>query len=104
MRTTQQPNIKWVYAIGVPTVLAIAALFASTIWVIGYYVYVNYLAVKPTPEPIVQADPSRSALEMKHRELLKKAGFRNDVNLGAVTTPALKRANHELEKALRSGK
>lgn len=105
MRTIKSSaiDLKLVYAVGIPVLVAIAALLGSTVWVIGYYLYSNYLVEKPIPETVTKPDPTRPQLESRHRELLKKAGFRDDVNLKSVSTATLKQRNFELEIALRSG-
>lgn len=105
MRTTKSSaiDLRLVYAVGIPTLIAIAALFGSTLWIIGYYFYSIYLTEKPAPELVQKPDPTRPQLELRHRELLKKAGFRNDANLKSVPTATLKQRNFELETALRSG-
>ena len=101
MRTTQQPNINLVYAIGIPTVIAFGALVISSIYLIGFWLYSTYLEPKT---PIVEVSQSRKELEAKHRELLAKSGFKDDVNLKSVSDEALKTANRKLETALRAGK
>lgn len=93
--TRRQHNLNHVRAIGIPLVIAIGSCFVSIIWIAGNWAYSTYLIPK---------SESRKELEVKHRELLNKSGFRNDVNLKSISDETLKSVNHKLEKALRAGK
>tara|TARA_R110000868_G_scaffold61920_1_gene187688 strand:- start:1139 stop:1378 length:240 start_codon:yes stop_codon:yes gene_type:complete len=79
-------------------VIAIGSCFVSIIWIAGNWAYSTYLI------PKAEASTSRKELEVKHRELLNKSGFRSDVNLKSISDETLKSVNHKLEKALRAGK
>lgn len=99
MATTHRHNLSLVRAIGIPVVLAISSTFCSILWLAGDWAYSTYL--KPQ---VAEISISRKELENKHRELLAKSGFKNDVQLGSVSDATLKSTNYKLEKALRSGK
>ncbi len=101
MSTTRHHNLSLVYAIGIPTVIAIGSCFISIFWIAGNWAYSTYL--KPKIE-VVEVPESRKELEARYRELLDKSGFKSDVNLKSLSDKELKAANYKLEMALRSGK
>ena len=99
-RTYQQTDLRWIYAIGIPPLIAFAALLCSTFYLGGYYLYTTYAEPKAEAIPVNQ---SRVELEAKYRELLAKAGYRNDVEVGSISDKTLKEENRKLELSIRSG-
>ena len=99
-KTYQQTDLRWIYAIGIPPLIAFAALLCSTFYLGGYYLYTTY--VDPKVEAI-PASQSRVELEAKYRQLLAKAGYRNDVEVGSISDATLIETNRKLELSIRSG-
>ena len=99
-RPYQQTDLRWIYAIGIPPLIAFAFALCSTFYVIGYYLYTTY--AEPKAEAI-SVKQSRVELESKYRELLAKAGYRNDVKVGSISDELLTKTNRKLELSIRSG-
>ena len=99
-RPYQQTDLKWIYAIGIPPLIAFAFALCSTLYVIGYYLYTTYAEPKVEAIPVRQ---SRVELESRYRELLAKAGYRNNVVTGSISDETLAETNRKLELSIRSG-
>ena len=100
-RPYQQTDLRWIYAIGIPPLIAFAALFCSTLYIGGHWLYTTYAEPKVEAIPIKQ---SRVELESKYRDLLAKAGYRNDVKVNSISDELLKQENYKLEMSMRQGK
>ena len=99
-RPYQQTDLRWIYAIGIPPLIAFAALLCSTVYVTGNWLYTTYAEPKVEAIPVKQ---SRVELEAKYRELLAKAGYKNDVVTGSISDETLAETNRKLELSIRSG-
>ena len=99
-RPYHQTDLKWIYAIGIPPLIAFAALLCSTFYLGGHYLYTTYAEPKVEAIPIKQ---SRIDLEAKYKILLAKAGYRSDVEAGSIPDKTLIETNRKLELSLRSG-
>ena len=99
-RPYQQTDLKWIYAIGIPPLIAFAFALCSTIYISGYWLYTTYAKSKAE---VVLAKQSRVELEAKYRELLAKAGYRNNVVTGSISDETLAETNRKLELSIRSG-
>ena len=100
-RPYQQTDLRWIYAIGIPPLIAFAFALCSTFYVIGYYLYSTYADAKAEVIPVKQ---SRVELEAKYRELLAKAGYKNNVVTGSISDELLKQENYKLEMSMRNPK
>ena len=100
-RPYQQTDLRWIYAIGIPPLIAFAALLCSTLYIGGHWLYTTYAEPKVEAIPIKQ---SRVELESKYRELLAKAGYRNDVKVDSISDESLKQENYKLEMSMRNPK
>ena len=96
----RQTDLRWIRGIGSITLIAATAIVFTTVWHIGSLVYLAYLQPKVESIPVNQ---SRIELEAKYRELLAKAGYRNDVEVGSISDKTLIETNRKLELSIRSG-
>ena len=99
-KTYCQTDLRWIRGVGSITLFAATAIAFTTVWHIGSLVYSAYLQPKVEALPVNQ---SRAELEAKYRELLAKAGYRNDVEVGSVSDKTLIETNRKLELSIRSG-
>ena len=100
-RPYQQTDLRWIYAIGTPFLVAFAAFLCSTIYIGGHWLYTTYAEPKVEVIPVKQ---SRVELEIKYRDLLAKAGYRNDVKVDSISDESLKQENYKLEMSIRNPK
>ena len=99
-RPYQQTDLRWIYAIGIPPLIAFTALLCSTLYIGGHWLYTTYAEPKAEVIPVKQ---SRVELEAKYRALLAKAGYKNDVVTGSISDETLAETNRKLELSIRSG-
>ena len=95
-----QTDLRWIRGIGSITLIAATAITFTTVWHIGSLVYSAHLQPKVLAIPVTR---SRAELEAKYRELLAKAGYRNDVEVGSISDKTLLETNRKLELSIRSG-
>ena len=99
-KTYHQTDLRWIRGIGSITLFAATAIAFTTLWHIGSLVYSAYLHPKVEALPVNQ---SRVELESKYKELLAKAGYRNDIELTSISDKTLIETNRKLELSVRSG-
>ena len=99
-QTYHKTDLRWIRGVGIITIAASTAIAFTTLWHIGSLVYSAYLQPK---SEVILVTKSRGELESKYRELLAKAGYRNDVEAGSISDKTLAETNRKLELSIRSG-